>query len=694
MKKNILLLMVAFAVMATTAVAQIPTTLNLQGMLIDDTVNPPVPVNGTVDMVLRIFAGPTGGSQLDFGQQNGVQVVDGYYNVSFGPFTLATANNATMAKNRLWYELSVNGTVIPGGRVEFDAVPFAWGAKFAEFTVFADTARVAIPAGPAGGILTGTYPDPQINTNALTTIVTPIVAGIIGELDIKATPTGKVGGTDIGGYYPDGLTINDRRVDSRHIAFNAIRNDHIADETIGIHKIYGLTATITDIRADIATLDAKVDTEVARLDTKVDTEVARLDGRIDFEATRITNLKTEVDNEVARLDGRINTTNTEVERLDGKINTESARLDGRINTEATRITDLNTKVDTEVARLDGRIDTVATARITTLNEKVDGEVERLDGEVEMLAGEVERLDDKIDAVTLRVGTIEVDRNTDFEVNALTVMSDATFGTDIDAPVDVTIYGNLEVFGTISGHSIKKDTIVVADSMHVYGKLIVDAPGELIVEGTATFESDVTFRSDVTFGTEQNPVEVKIYTATGNDGLLTIKEYWPTGEHEGFGIPVITADLLIIEGKEYLGLTSDGMINITADDRLAFRGDNELAFSSASTAITTKNGIHIAAFDAVEEGGTGIVFSQPMGPVRYNVATANTTLDVNNSISTVFTATANITNITGGTNGRSIYIYNNNGTDITVTANGVTTTVPTNQLVQFIFIDSIGWRPVR
>ena len=647
MKKNILLLMVAFAVMATTAVAQIPTTLNLQGMLIDDTVNPPVPVNGTVDMVLRIFAGPTGGSQLDFGQQNGVQVVDGYYNVSFGPFTLATANNATMAKNRLWYELSVNGTVIPGGRVEFDAVPFAWGAKFAEFTVFADTARVAIPAGPAGGILTGTYPDPQINTNALTTIVTPIVAGIIGELDIKATPTGKVGGTDIGGYYPDGLTINDRRVDSRHIAFNAIRNDHIADETIGIHKIYGLTATITDIRADIATLDAKVDTEVARLDTKVDTEVARLDGRIDFEATRITNLKTEVDTEVAR-------------------------LDGRINTEATRITDLNTKVDTEVARLDGRIDTVATARITTLNEKVDGEVERLDGEVEMLAGEVERLDDKIDAVTLRVGTIEVDRNTDFEVNALTVMSDATFGTDIDAPVDVTIYGNLEVFGVISGHSIKKDTIVVADSMHVYGKLIVDAPGELIVEGTATFESDVTFRSDVTFGTETLPVAVTIHTATAPESWttpLTIRDNIP--DHDG---TLIESGVLIIEGTDYLQLKSENIIDINSDGRMQF----------------TCGGVSVATFN-----NTGVAFPQllTVGGIGYNVATntAAATLDVGSAANrnrSVFPVTTDITTINGHSNGRSIYVFASGG-NRTVLGH----TVASGEVLQLIYISN-GWRRVR
>ena len=96
---------------------------------------------------------------------------------------------------------------------------------------------------------------------------------------------------------------------------------------------------IADVKADIARLEGKVESDAARLEGKVESEVAdvkadiaRLEGKVESDAAR---LEGKVESEVARLEGKVE---SEVARLEGKVESDIADVKADIRGLETRLT--------------------------------------------------------------------------------------------------------------------------------------------------------------------------------------------------------------------------------------------------------------------------------------------------------------------------------------------------------------------
>lgn len=246
--KNLLFLLIALSMLLPfDASAQIPRILSMQGVLTDAN-NQPLP-DGMYNITFRIYDSQSGGNLL-FEEYFAIPVTKGNYLALIGE---KNALNLSFDKP-YWMSATPDGAK-EAPRMQLTTSPYAFKAvktemadtaSFAAKSSHALIADAAAPSGPAGGVLSGTYPNPQFATGSVTTDAIADRAITREKIDPSALILHGLASGDLTGDYPNPKIavgavktdrISDGAVIETKIANGAVTSIKLADNSIAVNKI-------------------------------------------------------------------------------------------------------------------------------------------------------------------------------------------------------------------------------------------------------------------------------------------------------------------------------------------------------------------------------------------------------------------------------------------------------------------------
>ena len=160
---------IALGVVIVSAVCYaIPQTINYQGYLTDSGGDP---LNGTVDMVFRLYDVDTGGSPLWTETQTGVQVTDGLFSVNLGEVDPITNPLDLPFDTPYWLGVQVGLDAEMTPRQPVTSVGYAYRAEIADAVTEGgvDSSMLALDAVTADKIDDGAVLTAHLDTGAVTT---------------------------------------------------------------------------------------------------------------------------------------------------------------------------------------------------------------------------------------------------------------------------------------------------------------------------------------------------------------------------------------------------------------------------------------------------------------------------------------------------------------------------------------------
>ena len=219
----------------------------MQGMLLDAN-NQPL-ADGMYNLTFRIYDAQSNGNKL-FEEYFAVPVTKGNYLALIGE---KNALNLAFDKP-YWMSVTPDGGK-EAPRMQLTTSPYAFKAvmtekadtaHFALNAARAIVADAAVPSGPAGGSLSGTYPNPTLANGSVTTAAIADRAITRDKIEPSALVLYGIASGDLTGEYPNPKIavgavktdrISDLAVITQKLADGAVTSAKLADNSIAVNKI-------------------------------------------------------------------------------------------------------------------------------------------------------------------------------------------------------------------------------------------------------------------------------------------------------------------------------------------------------------------------------------------------------------------------------------------------------------------------